>query len=66
MVDRENDHYVELDMEAILKWLRNDGVDTDDLTEQEIKEANTGSTIFLAGRMKLLDAVEDLYLKISL
>ena len=66
VVDKENDHYVELDMEAILKWLRNDGVDTDDLTEQEIKEANTGSTIFLAGKIKLLDAVEDLYLKISL
>lgn len=66
VVDKENDHYVELDMEAILKWLRNDGVDTDDLTEQQIKEANTGSTIYLAGKIKLLDAVEDLYLKISL
>ena len=65
-MDRENDHYVELDLEAILKWLRNDGVDTDDLTEQQIREANTGSTIYLAGKIKLLDAVEDLYLKISL
>jgi len=66
VVDKENDHYVDLDMEAILKWLRDDGVDTDDLTEQQIKEANTGSLIFLAGKIKLLDAVEDLYLKIRL
>ena len=66
VVDGENEHYVELDSAAILEWLKKDGVDTDELTEQQIKEANTGSTIFLAGRMKLLDAVEDLHLKIRL
>lgn len=66
IVDRENDHYVELNLEAILQYLRADGVDTDDLTEQQIREANTGSTIYLSGKVKLLDATEDLDLKIRL
>lgn len=66
VVDAESPHYVELDMEAILQWLKDNRYDTDEMTEQQIKEANTGSGIFLAGRMKLLDAVEDLVLKIQL
>ncbi|HBV83923.1 MAG: hypothetical protein OSJ73_08200 [Lachnospiraceae bacterium] len=66
VVDKENDHYVDLDMEAVLKYLRMEGIDTDDLTEQQIRETNTGAAVYLAGKIKLLDAVEDLYLKISL
>lgn len=66
VVDKENDHYVELNTFAILNFLKADGIDTDDWTEQQIKEANTGSTIFLAGKVKLLDAMEDLDLLIRL
>lgn len=66
VVDKENDHYVELNTTAILNYLKADGIDTDDLTEQQIKEANTGSNIFLAGKVKLLDAMEDLDLLIRL
>lgn len=66
IVDRESEHYVELNTSAILNYLKADGVDTDDWTEQQIKEANTGSDIFLAGKIKLLDATEDLDLRIRL
>lgn len=66
VVDRESDHYVELNTAAILNYLRADGVDTDDFAEQQIKEANTGSNIFLTGKVKLLDAMEDLELQIRL
>ena len=66
VVDRESDHYVELNTAAILNYLKADGVDTDDWTEQQIKEANTGSNIFLCGKVKLLDAMEDLDLLIRL
>lgn len=66
VVDKESDHYVELNLAAILEYVRSNGADTDEMTEQQIKEMNTGSTVFLAGKVKLLDAVEDLQLKIRL
>lgn len=66
VVDKESDHYVELNLAAILEYARSDGMDTDEMTEQQIKEMNTESTVFLAGKVKLLDAVEDLHLKIRL
>lgn len=66
VVDREADHYVELNLQAVLSYIRSDGMDTDEMTEQQIKEANTGSSVFLSGKVKLLDAVEDLQLKIRL
>ena len=66
VVDAESEYYVELDTAAILEHLKEDGVDTDDLTEQQIKEANTGSVIYLGGAVKLLDAVEDLKLTMRL
>lgn len=66
VVDKENEHYVELNTAAILNYLNSNGIDTDDLTEQQIKESNTGSNIFLVGKVKLLDAMEDLDLLIRL
>lgn len=66
VVDPESEHSVELNTAAILNYLKAEGVDTDDWTEQQIKEANTGSNVYLTGKLKLLDAMEDLELLIRL
>lgn len=66
IIDKEADHYVELNLAAILEYVKTNGVDTDEMTQQQLKEMNTGSTIYLSGKLKLLDAVEDLNLKIRL
>ena len=35
------------------------GIDTAEMSEKEIKEANTGSHVFLKGTISILDAIED-------
>lgn len=40
-------------------YLESIGIDTSDMDEQEIKEANTGSHVFLKGTISILDAIED-------
>ena len=39
---------------------------TKGLTAQQIKEANTGSMVFLAGLLKVLDAIEDVKLDFTI
>lgn len=40
-------------------WLKENGYDTDSMSEQEIKEANTKSWVFISGAYKILYAIED-------
>lgn len=42
------------------QYLESIGVDTSDMDEQAIKEANTGSHVFLKGTISILDAIEDI------
>ena len=35
------------------------------MSEQEIKEANTGSFVFLAATISILDAIEDIQIRIA-
>ena len=53
---------VEIDLAAQENYLKSRGVQTEEMTEQQIKEANTGSMVFLACRAKVLDAIEDVKL----
>ncbi len=41
------------------QYLESIGVDTSEMSEQDIKEANTGSKVFLTGTISILDAIED-------
>lgn len=50
---------VDIDLERQTMWLKENGVAVADMTEQEIKEANTESYVFLMGRYKILYAIED-------
>ena len=51
--------WVEIDLEAQEKWLKAQGVITADLTEQQIKEYQTGSWVFIRCGGRLVDAMED-------
>lgn len=52
--------YAEIDLEAQKTWLRTNGKDVDNMTDEEIKKAKTGSYIFMTGSLSFLDAIEDL------
>lgn len=62
---RYNNH-VDIDMEANKKYALTRGEDIDKLTEQDIREYQTGSHVFLSGRVKLLDSMEDLRINITI
>lgn len=57
---------VGVDMDAQRNYLKSTGVDVDGMTEQQIKEADTGSRVFLAARVWILDAIEDVLLNIGI
>lgn len=59
--------YVGIDLEAHKKWLKdNTNLDVNSMTEQEIKEANTQSNVFLAISLKTLDAMEDIQISVEI
>lgn len=66
VLDGNSDNYAKISMEKNIMYLKDQGIDTDTLEEQEILEANTGATIFLEGKVKFLDAVEDLSLDLTM
>lgn len=57
---------IDIDVEAQTIYLQSKGIDTSELTEDEIKVADTGAKVFLKGKVKILDAIEDLELPISI
>lgn len=59
------DHTVMIDTAAQKTYLEGIGVDTEGMSEQEIKEANTGSWVFLYATVGILDAIEDVRLRIK-
>lgn len=57
-----SDYSVDIDIEAQRKYLEEKGVDTTEMTEEEIKMADTGAKVFLKGGAKILDAMEEITL----
>lgn len=49
-----------IDVEAQTNYLKAKGEDVDNMTEQEIKEANTQTFVFLMSKYKILSAIEDI------
>ncbi|MCL2045732.1 MAG: phage tail sheath protein [Oscillospiraceae bacterium] len=56
---------VELDVEAQENYLIGQGADVSSMSVQSIKEANTGAQVFLMAAVSILDAIEDISLKIN-
>ncbi len=66
VLDGNADNYVEISAELNREYLEKHGTDTTDMTEQELKEANTGAWMLLEGTCKFLDAAEDLKLQMEM
>lgn len=60
------DNSVFVDVEAQRAYLTAHGIDTSQMSEEEIKNCNTGSQVFIAGNIQLQDAMEDLTLVLSM
>lgn len=59
--------YVGIDMAAQTKWLKdNTNLDVANMTEEEIKAANTGTNVFLAISLKVVNAMEDVKVAIEI
>lgn len=57
---------VDIDVEAQEQYLASMGVGTGSMSEQEIREADTGTHIFILIRCRLLDAIEDIDIRIMI
>lgn len=57
---------VELDTEAISEYLMSRGTDTEGWDAQQLKEADTGSHVFILVRCKILDAIEDIIIRVEI
>lgn len=57
---------VDIDVDAQEQYLAARGVDTSAMTAQEIREADTGSHVFLIIRCKILDAIEDIDIQVEI
>ena len=55
---------VGIDLEAQRDYLYSIGTDVSEMSEQEIKEANTREKVFLTASIQILDAIEDIDLNI--
>ena len=56
----DTDIHTEIDLESQTNYLRGIGVDVDDMTEQEIKEANTSTYVWILATYHILNAIEDI------
>jgi len=56
----------EINVAAQKAYLKSIGEDVDNMTEQEIKEANTRDKVFLLATVRPLDAIEDVQLVVNL
>lgn len=56
----------EINLSAQRTYLKSIGEDVDEMTDQEIKEANTRDKIFLTSKVRALDAIEDVDLIVNL
>ena len=54
----------EIDIDAQRNYLKSQGTLVEQMSDQEIKEANTGSRVFLKANVSILDAMEDIQLEI--
>lgn len=66
VLDASGSNEAFIDFEAQQSWLRAHGINTDELTEQQILSANTGSSVFLGAAVRFADAMEDLRFSITM
>ncbi len=57
---------VDIDIDSQELYLQGKGIDTSAMAEQDIKSAVTGDKVFLKAQIKVLDAIEDISLNITI
>ena len=57
--------WAELDTEAQERWMRSQGIETADMTAQEIREYQTGSWVFVRVGGRFVDAMEDFHITLE-
>lgn len=57
---------VDIDVDAQEQYLAAQGVGTGEMSEQEIREADTGSHVFILVRCRILDAIEDIDVNVEI
>ncbi|NBI30714.1 phage tail sheath subtilisin-like domain-containing protein [Chengkuizengella marina] len=65
VLDGASDNKIDVDVEAQRKAWESQGTDMSEFNEQQVKQKSYGSKVFIAGKLKFLDAVEDLNFNIS-
>ena len=60
----KNSVTVEIDLEAQRAFLKEIGVDVAKMSDQAIKEANTEDKVFISVRCKVLDAIEEINIRV--
>lgn len=65
-LDKEGTNSVGIDTDAQKTYLDSNNIDISSMKDQDIKEANTGSNVYLSGSVKILDAMEDLALTFAM
>ena len=66
ILDAEFKNVVEIDVEQQRNYLKSIGVDVSSMKELDIKKANTRDKVFLKSQIKILDAIEDIVLNVSI
>ena len=56
---------LDIDIDANRSYLQTQGVDTSDMTDQELREAPTGRQVFMTATINIFDAIEDITLPIT-
>ena len=62
----EKNPIIGIDTDAQIAYLEANKIDITLLTDQEIKEANTGDSVFISGTIKIIDAMEDIQFNITM
>ena len=57
---------VDIDVAANREYLKGRGEDVSNMSDDDLKQANTGSTVFLIAKIGILDAIEDIVLPIEI
>ena len=66
ILDADFKNVVEIDVEQQRNYLKSIGVDMENMKELDIKKANTRDRVFLKSQIKILDAIEDIVLSVSI
>jgi len=60
LTDIVENYSIDIDAEANATYLESKGIDTSDMTTEELRHANTGDKVYLTAKMNLVDVMENI------